>query len=611
MIRALSLSVVVFAIAAFGCQALAQNKEQPIIPQSSCSRDTALSIIQRQIDLGKTIDSDAKRIELTLRAADLWWPADPDKARATFTDAFDVASRLFKEKGAPDSTDGRMLVRGTDYRYTVITAIARRDPVWARKLTQRILDEQAEADAAKAEDEAAKQKAESDPRGTRTSEELMGIALALVGSNQQLAIQFARGTFRYPATLYTSLFFFKLWEVDPTVANQFYVEAVNAYARAPMSQFLYLSSYPFAANREIGEVPVSTTYSVPNGLAPNAGLQRLFVSAILDRARELIRNPPPPRADVLWSENSQTFIALSRIQPLIANSLPDLAAQVAEARGDIAALLTEPEQRRTGETLKDPPKQTFDEIIEAADRLANADTREARISLAVMNAAETGTESIEKLEAAGMKIEDIYLRKRVMSLVYFNRSQKLLKDKKIDESRRLAARVEEPDQRAYLYARIADESLKQKKSDTDVREMLEEVVSAVSKTSESEVKARALLVVVHLYSTIDANRAMSLLSDVVRTINHIESIDLSGDGINIKIEGKAFASLRHFQTPGFSPEVVFREMGKADFDGALYLASNLSDKSVRGMTTLALADQCLKDLPPPPKPNKPAMPKPR
>jgi hypothetical protein len=304
-------------------------------------------------------------------------------------------------------------------------------------------------------------------------------------------------------------------------------------------------------------------------------------------------------------------MALSRIEPLIANSLPDLAAQVAEARRDVAALLTEPEQRRTTDTMKDPPKQTFDEIIETADKLASADNREARIALAIMNEGERGTESLEKLDAAGIKIDDIYLRKRVMSLTYFTRSQKLLKDKKIDEARRLAARVEEPDQRAYLYAKIADESLKQKKTDTDVREMLEDVVDTVAKSSDSEVKARALLVVVHLYSTIDANRAVSLLGDVIKTINNIPSIDLSGDRISIKIEGKAFGSYRGLQTPGFSPEIVFREMGKLDFDGTLYLASNLSDKSLRGMTTLSLADQCLKDLPPPAKPNKPAAAKPQ
>ena len=68
------------------------------------------------------------------------------------------------------------------------------------------------------------------------------------------------------------------------------------------------------------------------------------------------------------------------------------------------------------------------------------------------------------------------------------------------------------------------------------------------------------------------------------------------------MEGKAFGTYRGLQTPGFSPEIVFREMGKLDFDGTLYLASNLNDKSVRGMTTLSIAEQCLKDLPPPSKP---------
>src|SRR6185369_257466 len=123
----------------------------------------------------------------------------------------------------------------------------------------------------------------------------------------------------------------------------------------------------------------------------------------------------------------------------------------------------------------------------------------------------------------------------------------------------------------------------------------------VAKAPDSEVKARAMLVVVHLYSTIDANRAVALLGEVVKTINHIPSIDLSGDRITLKLEAKAFATYRGLQTPGFSPEVVFREMGKLDFDGTLYLASNLSDKSIRGMTTLSLADQCLKEVPPPPK----------
>jgi hypothetical protein len=176
----------------------------------------------------------------------------------------------------------------------------------------------------------------------------------------------------------------------------------------------------------------------------------------------------------------------------------------------------------------------------------------------------------------------------------------------------LAAKVEEPDERAYLYAQIATESLKQTRVDTEVREMLEDVLQAVAKAPNSEVKVRAMLVVVHIYSTIDPNRAVALLGDVVTTINHVESVDLSSDRISKRVEGKNFGTYRLLATAGFSPEIVFREMGKLDFDGTLYVASNLSDKSLRALTSLSLADQCIKDLPPPPKPkpNKPAAPKP-
>jgi len=591
----------------------AQEKPDTVIPRSSCSRDNALNIIQRQIDLSKTIDSDAKRIVLLIRIADLSWPHEQHRARATFGDAFDIAVRLFKEKGAPDTKDGRLWVQGIDYRYTVITAIAKRDADWARKLSQQILKEEADAAAAKIEDQAAKEKAEGNPAGAQTSEQLMGIALGVLDANQETAVKFARSTLQYPATLYTSLFLYKLGGTNRGLADQFYVEALNAYARSPMAQFLYLSSYPFAANREIGEMPSWMTYPVPNGFAPNPALQRLFVSTLLGRASELIQNPFTPDLDARWSENSQVLMALSRLEPLVGNSLSDLAPQLIEARRNMAALLTPPEQQRTSDVLKDPPRQTFDEIIEAADKLADGDTREARIALAILDAAYKGTEPLEKLDAAGMKLEDLKLRKRVMSMAYFNRSQKQLKDNKFDEARRLAAKVEELDQRAYLYAQIADTSLKQKTSDTDVREMLEDVLATVAKSEDSEMKARAMLVVVHLYSRFDANQAVSLLGDVVKTINHIESIDLSGDQIRMKIEGRAFGTYSGLQTPGFSPEVVFREMGKVDFDGTLYLASNLNDKSIRGLTTLALADQCLRDLPPPPKPktNNPAPPKPQ
>jgi len=588
-------------LACFLLQVAGQEKSQTVTPLSSCSRDSALGLIERQIDLTRTIDQDAKRVDLLLRAADLLWPLGQDKARAAFAEAFEVAKRDFKETGAKDTNFGRSRVQGIDYRYRVITAIAKRDSAWAKKLSKQILDEEAQ-------DAADKPKKDSE-QAAQTAGSLLSTAISLVPSDQRAAVEFARTSLRYPATLSLPFFLFKLWEANHTLADQFYLDALTAYGQAPMDQFLYLSSYPLAASREIGEMPAWTIYPLPAGITPNPVLERAFVITLLGRARELVQNPASGRTEGRFSDSGQIFMALSRLEPVVASSLPDLSPALAEARGNIAALLTQAEQQRTGNTLTDPPKQSFDEMIESADKMANADNREARIALTVLNAAET--ESLEKLEAAGSKIDDPDLRKQIMSLTYFYRSQKLIKEKKLEEARRLAARVEESDQRAYLYAQIAAESLKQKKDDSDVREMLEDVLALAAKAPDSEVKVRAMLVAVHFYTTLDPNRAVALLGRAVETINHIESIDLSSDRINKKVEGKAFGTYRTLATVGFSPEVVFREMSKLDFDGTLYLASNLSDKSVRGMTTLAIADQCLKDLPPPPKPKNPAAAKPR
>src|ERR1051325_6124351 len=146
----------------------AQTKPETFSSTSTCSRDTALEIIHRQIDLSRTIDNDSKRIDLILRAADLLWPYEEDKSRVTLTEAFDLANRFFKEKGDKDTNEGRSRVQGIDYRYRVITAIAKRDAAWGRKLSQQILEDDARDAADKAKD-TAKDTAES----VRTAEKLL------------------------------------------------------------------------------------------------------------------------------------------------------------------------------------------------------------------------------------------------------------------------------------------------------------------------------------------------------------------------------------------------------------------------------------------------------
>jgi hypothetical protein len=159
------------------CSALAQKK--PGNPVSSlCSRDSAVQIVQEQIALTKTFDDPVKRIRVLIRAADLLWPHENAKARAAFVEAFDLATQDHKEKGDGMRREGvGLLSQIPDQRYTVISAIGKRDLAWARKLSDQMLDHDARE---------AKEEKPSDPEGSRrTNEKLLTIASGLVSTDQR------------------------------------------------------------------------------------------------------------------------------------------------------------------------------------------------------------------------------------------------------------------------------------------------------------------------------------------------------------------------------------------------------------------------------------------
>ena len=149
------------------------------------------------------------------------------------------------------------------------------------------------------------------------------------------------------------------------------------------------------------------------------------------------------------------------------------------------------------------------------------------------------------------------------------------------------------DLRAYLFSRIAEESLKDSEDQTQARELLNEIAEAAANAPKTIVSARALLALANLYAKVDVNRGIEELGNAVKTINAIESPDFSQQFTMMKLEGKTFGSFASFPTPGFNPENAFREMGKIDFDNSLQQATAFADKSLRALTTLAVIEPCL------------------
>ena len=567
---------------------VAQPPKQPTVTSPLCTRTQAIENTKQQILSTRTFDKADQRTAVLLRAADLLWPHDQERSMATFMEAFDVAVQDFKEQGdqvrRTSQSQFAAAISLPDQRFKVINALAKRDPAKARKLSEQILD-----DAARESSD----KPATDKRAQmRTAEKLLTVAHGLVPTDPATAVSFARQSLRYPATLQLTAFFYYLARPNRSAADAFYQEALAAYGTAPMDQFLYLSAYPFGNERDAGEMPGYTVYAVPEGYVGNRGLQRMFTQRLLATAQAGFENtsePPPNRLE----DPAQIWLALSRLEKQIQTNLPDLYDAAVQARDRLYTLLNAPAQKRVTNMIANDarPKKTFDELIEAAEQHSNPDNRDRDLSLAAIQSSRG--EPLEKVLSVIDKISDTNLRAGVLNWFYFFGAQSLIKDKNLDEARRFAAKVTELDLRAYLFSRIAEESLKQAEDQTQARELLNEIGDAAAKAPKTIVSARALLSLANLYAKIDVNRGIEELGNAVKTINAIESPDFSLQFTMMKLEGKTFGSFASFPTPGFNPENAFSEIGKLDFDSSLIQATAFTDKSLRALTTLAVIAPCL------------------
>jgi hypothetical protein len=565
----------------------------PVYPQKKttsvlCTRDNALDTTKQQIPITRTFDNPVQRIAVLLRAADLLWPHDQEKSLAAFMEAFDLAVQNFKEKGdqveTASSSQFAARIPLPDQRYKVITTLAKRDPARARKLSEQLLQEESR--------EAADKPVADDETKRSLAEKLLGTAYSMASTDATAAINFARQSLHFPAVLSLPTFLYELAKYNRAAADQFYVEALNAYSAAPMDQFLYLSSYPFGNKREAGEMPGYMFYTTPDGFTPNRALQRQFIQSLLARTEAAMETPVQETPVYRYSDHAQMWLALSRLEKQVQSDLPDLAEALARSKDKLFALLTPSVQRNAGRMIDNDnaPKRSFDEQVEAAEKMTDVGRRDSALTFAVTGSSKD--EPVDKVLSVIDKISESGVRDSLTNWFYYFRTQALIAAKELSEARKYAGKVTELDQRAYLFTRIAEESLRVAEDQTEAREMLNEVANSISKAPKTIVSARALLALAHLYAKIDMNRGVEELGNAVRTINTLESPDFSRQFVMMKIEGKNFGSYAAFQTPGFNPENAFREMGKLDFDGSLAQATNFSDKSLRSLTTLAVIEPC-------------------
>jgi hypothetical protein len=593
----------------------AQSKEPAETPRVFCEPSRAVALVREQLTEAKAFDDAVRRIGVMTRAAEVLWPREQAQARAVFAEAFETASRHYRDRGdevreeqkRPDSQVRGLMVQLPDQRFVVLRAIARRAAAWARALAARAADETRE--------EAKKDEGAAKGRRRTVGEKLLPLAESLLETDRQTALAVARSTFSDPATMYLPRFLYVVAESDRPAADALYRDALAAYAaRGEVNSVLHLSQYPFALAYAVAPVMPNTYARPPAGFNADPELQRLFVGVFLDFADRklaaLAEQPPTEGPPVRRSEPEAIYAALKVLESLYGARQPAALERIRALEGRAVTLLTPSGQRSADAYSRrdlaggDPRREgAFESALEQAEKMS-ADRRDMYLAGAILYSSSAAP--LEKVEAAAQKIEEAEARRQVLNWLYFRRGQDAAYKGDFDEARRLAERVEPLEGRALLLLTVASEGLKRSDDKQRAEELLSAVVAAARRAPDGVAKARSLLGVAHLYAKFDYLRGLGVMGEAVSAVNKLTDPDLASATLPMTVQGKNFSTFAGWPMPNFTLESSFGELGARDFEATLAHAVQLGDKYLRATAVLALAVKCLEDAERQAKPKKPA-----
>lgn len=591
-------------------------------PAPACDAERALQLVRQQLSEAKAFANGAKRVAVMARAANLLWPFDEAHAREVFAEAFEVASSHYREHGQEStvrkSSRADSGLKGLTYmlpdpRVTVIRAVARHDPSWAQKLSVR------------AADETRQRASEVGAESGGAADRLITMARSLQSSDPMLALSVARESLRYPGARSLSDFIYDVARADRAAADEFYNDALRAYAgAADMPSLLQLSGYPFGLSQNLGLRPGYNAAGVPpKGFVLSADLQRRFVGAFLRVAGQKLEaaaGQPPPSADSYQQPPSDaeliygTLVSLENIYGPSDRNFAALAAPLKQMAGGTLSgnglRRAEEGARRAPETEPPPPdpSSAFDNVMANAERTKDPEAHDRIIVMGLFG--RFGSETMERLEEAADKLKDVGARRQFLEAAYFDKSLKASKEGRPDEAARFAEKVGSLEQRAALAGELAEAELKQSGAGSLALAVADSVYKSAQGAPESEEKARALVALTHAYWRLDPSRVEAVLAEAMAAVNRVPDADPMRPFITRAIDGRRFNFYASYLSPAFNLEAVLREVGERDFDAALAAASSLDDKHLRALAVIALASKCLEDTPKPEKPPKPKRPAP-
>lgn len=594
MTRHLATALVILATTSVSALAQVAGNNSPV-----CNSEFAHLLVQQQVGESKSVTDSVKRIKILLRAGDFLWKLDEPTARSYFGEAWKMADDRFKEKGfekkEPDGKKDGLIVNLPDQRTEVIRTIAKKDSEWARKLSDQML----------ADFEKAKERNPADK--TRELSDLLSVAQQSAKTNPEFSRQIFRRVMKYP--LFTSWFWslYGTYSSNPELANSIYSEALVNFRNEVPSQLLLLSAYPFAQPRIFGPEKNQHGTSLPSGLSPNPNLQRQFLDTFFARIAsyaasvdDINREPEKNR----FAEPIFMSVALSDLEPIVLDQLPDLLQQFSVARSQAESLLNENQRKQADESRKTKSlaASTFEESLAEVEKADNEGklTDSMLVNLTVW--VKKTDDQFEQAKTWLDKIIDEKVRSETTNYYWFQRSKLAISEKRFEEADRYALKVPEIEHRAVLLFEIANLQVKNERDVGGVFETLNRISKLTKTADNSVIKAQIQLGLANVYERVNHSVALDELTEAIRVTNSLKDPDIFTTSVTRQIVGKGFGFFASFETTGYDLEKTFGELSKKDFQSSLAQAKFFDDKYFRTLAVIAIANNCTINIKPAAKP---------
>ncbi len=592
----LTAILVLMPTAIFGQDAKVESK----VEDGRCNGEFAKFLVDQQVSESRSVAETDKRVRILIRSADFLWKFDQPTAREYFTEAFKVATDRFAEKGFEKKTDKGLTIASPDYRFEVIRGIAKKDGDWAKRLVEKLLKEY--------------EKTASERKWPDRESEISAalyVAQESVKTNPELSWYLFRRVMREPLDYYWYWIPFGIAGTDQQFANSLYRELLAAYANETPRRLLFLSAYPFGNERLFGLDKYQFGSSVPETFVPDVNLQRQFIDVFLNRISTFTSDPEnlnrPPDAN-RHPEPLYMLTALQEIEPIIIQRFPDMLQRHSVARAQATALLTDEMRKDLSDKTKSNEAlgRSFEERLKLVEKADEEGKLKDSMIIGLITWGVKTEDQFRRIEPWLDKIRDENAQKETANYFWFLRSKLAIKEKRLEDAQKFAAKVPEIEHRAILIFEIIELQLKDLNDAATVYQTLAEMGRLAGQMENSVAKARVHLGLANLYERVNHVFALDELRDAVKVVNRLENPDMLSTAIHRQIITKDMSFFAVFSMPGYDLEGTFKNLSKNDFEMSLSNARTLEDKYLRTLAVVAIAQNCIDK----PKPKQAKSPKP-